>query len=123
MAVEAVSRIEVGEQHTGILLATTAMGALETLQGSEYGLVTRTLCCEAMLKTRSLQAQEMFSRAARYAAGVRDTIRDPELRALFARRRAVDFVLRNAGPPIGPSGETGAGAEASEGGAGPSPSG
>ena len=41
MAVEAAARVDIGEHHTGILLATTALGAIETIQGSEYGLATR----------------------------------------------------------------------------------
>jgi tetratricopeptide (TPR) repeat protein len=96
MAIESAARVEVGEQHTGILLATTAMGAIETLQGSEYGLLTRVLCCEALLKTGSLQAEEMLRRGARYVSYVRERIRDPELLALFARRRPVEFIAGRA---------------------------
>src|SRR6185436_16854983 len=57
MAIEAAARVDIGEQHTGIMLATTAMGAIETLQGSEYGLPTRLLCSEALAKATSPQAE------------------------------------------------------------------
>ena len=33
MAIEARARVDMGEEHTGILLATTALGAIDTLQG------------------------------------------------------------------------------------------
>jgi predicted ATPase len=89
MAIEAAARVDIGEQHTGILLATTAMGAIETLQGSEYGLHTRVLCCDALAKAGSPQAEEMRRRAAAYVRRLFNTIRDPELRALFVRRRLV----------------------------------
>ena len=89
MAIEAAARVDIGEQHTGILLATTAMGAIETLQGSEYGLHTRVLCCDALAKAGSPQAEEMRRRAAAYVRSLLNTIRDPELRVLFVQRRLV----------------------------------
>jgi eukaryotic-like serine/threonine-protein kinase len=91
MAVEAAARVDIGEHHTGILLATTAMGAIETIQGSEYGLATRGLCVEAMEKSGSPQAAEMRERAVAYARKLREGVRDPDLRELFARR---PFVAR-----------------------------
>jgi hypothetical protein len=54
------------------------------------------LCCEALLKTGSLQAEEMLRRGARYVSYVRERIRDPELLALFARRRPVEFIAGRA---------------------------
>ncbi len=93
MAVEAVARVEVGEVHTGILLATTAMGAIETLQGSEYGLQTRALCCEALRRAGSPQAEEMRERAAKYAGALLEGIRDRQFRAMFVNRVPVAEVL------------------------------
>lgn len=98
MAVEAVARVEVGEVHTGILLATTAMGAIETLQGSEYGLHTRALCCEALRRAGSPQADEMRARAARYASVLLDNIRDRQFRAMFINRIPVAEVLSEQRP-------------------------
>ena len=89
MAIEAAARVEIGEDHTGILLATTAMGAIETIQGSEYGLETRALCCEALESAASPQAPEMRARAKQYAQGLLDTIRDRVLRQSFLSRPMV----------------------------------
>jgi tetratricopeptide (TPR) repeat protein/ABC-type molybdenum transport system ATPase subunit/photorepair protein PhrA len=99
MAVEARARVDIGEHHTGILLATTALGAIETIQGSEYGLETRALCCEALESARSPQAPEMRERAAKHARKLRDSIRGTEFRTSFARRRIVEALLGEAGGP------------------------
>jgi serine/threonine protein kinase/tetratricopeptide (TPR) repeat protein len=93
MAIEARARVETGENHTGILLATTAMGAIETLQGSEYGLPTRALCCEALVKAGSPQAHEIRERARSYVSRLVEHIRDPIFRELFLKRRVVQEIL------------------------------
>src|SRR5258706_11328950 len=99
MAIEARARVEMGENHTGILLATTAMGAIETLQGSEYGLATRALCCEALTRAGSPQAGEIRSRARTYVNRVIAYIRDPIFRELFLKRRVVAQILENEPAP------------------------
>jgi len=86
MAIEAASRVDKGEPHMGILLATTAMGAIETLQGSEYGLETRVLCCHALTVAASPQAGEFQRRASNYAMTLHGLIRTPDLRRSFASR-------------------------------------
>jgi serine/threonine protein kinase/tetratricopeptide (TPR) repeat protein len=93
MALEAVARVDLGEQHTGILLATTALGALQTLQGSEYGLETRALCCDALQRAGSPQAAELWDKAQGYAVQLLEQIRDPELREKFCRRSEVALLL------------------------------
>ncbi|HEX4337185.1 MAG TPA: protein kinase [Polyangiaceae bacterium] len=93
MAIEARARVDIGEHHTGILLATTASGAIETIQGSEYGLETRALCCEALETARSPQAPQMRERAEGHARTVRDSIRAGEFRRAFERRRIVVALL------------------------------
>ncbi len=95
MAIEAAARVDIGEQHTGILLATTAMGALETIQGSEYGLETRGLCCAALASAGSPQAADLQRRAGSYARELRDLIRDLPLRHSFAARPVVASLLAN----------------------------
>jgi eukaryotic-like serine/threonine-protein kinase len=100
MAIEARARLDMGEEHTGILLATTALGAIDTLQGSEYGLATRALGCETLRVARSPQAEEMRERAARYARSLLEHIRDPLFRRSFVERRVVQAVLT---PPEAPS--------------------
>lgn len=97
MAIEAAARVDIGEQHTAILLATTTMGAIETLQGSEYGLETRALCVETLSRTRSPQAPEMRNRAAAYVRRLHDAIRNPELKRAFLARPIVEQLL--AGMP------------------------
>jgi hypothetical protein len=93
MGVEAAARVDIGESHTGILLATTAMGAIETIQGSEYGLETRALCCEALENAGSPQSTEMRRRTLSYVKQLADTIRDPDLRAMFTKRPLVARLL------------------------------
>jgi serine/threonine protein kinase/tetratricopeptide (TPR) repeat protein len=96
MALEAAARVDLGETHTGILLATTALGALQALQGSEYGLETRALCCDALRRAGSPQASELWSKAHSYAAELREQVRDPELREKFSRRADVALLLGNS---------------------------
>ncbi len=93
MAIEACSRVEMGEEHTGILLATTAMGAIETLQGSEYGLHTRALCWHALRRAESPQSAEAQRRAADYVGRLLFNIRDPAFRESFRRRRMVAEIM------------------------------
>ncbi|NRA33946.1 MAG: protein kinase [Polyangiaceae bacterium] len=103
MAIESVARVEVGEQHTGVLLATTAMGAIETVQGSEYGLETRALCCDALRLAGSPQLDILLERAQRFTEAIRDSIREPSLREGFVGRALVDRLIRGsvseAAPP------------------------
>ncbi|MEO8177584.1 MAG: protein kinase [Deltaproteobacteria bacterium] len=86
MAIEAAARVDKGEPHMGILLATTAMGAIETLQGSEYGLETRLLCCHALTAAASPQSGEFQRRASNYAQTLHGLIRTPDLQQSFSRR-------------------------------------
>jgi tetratricopeptide (TPR) repeat protein len=100
MAIEGKARVDVGEEHTGILLATTALGALETLQGSEYSLETRALSVAALEKARSPQAAAMRRRSAKVAQERADGIRDPNLwRAFLDRRPVVQLLGRRGDPP------------------------
>ncbi len=100
MALEAATRVDIGEQHTAILLATTTMGAIETLQGSEYGLETRALCLETLARTRSPQTASARTRAALYAKRLLETIRSPELKLSFASRPVVAELLRATSDPL-----------------------
>src|SRR6185436_2902385 len=95
MAVEAAARVDIGEQHTGILLATTAMGASDAIQGSAYGLETRALACEALERAGSPQGSAMRARAAAYAKETFAHIRDPHFRRLFLTRPIVAPLLRD----------------------------
>lgn len=99
MAIEAAGRVEIGELHTGILLATTALGAVEALQGSEYSLEVRALCCEALDKAGSPQAGEMRRRAARHAQATADGLREPHLWQTFMNRPPVRLLLGDRPEP------------------------
>lgn len=86
LALEAAARADAGELHTATLLATTALGAVETLQGCEYGLEIRVLCAHALLRANSPQAQQVRKRAVDFAHALMNTVRDKRLRRSFADR-------------------------------------
>jgi hypothetical protein len=75
------------------------MGAIETLQGSEYGLPTRALCCEALARAGSPQAFEIRERARAYVSRLVEHIRDPIFRELFLKRRVVLDILQSSPAP------------------------
>ena len=97
MAIESASRVDIGEQHTGILLATTTLGAMETIQGSEYALTSRVLCCEALRSAGSPQAEPMMARAAAWFSKLCDSVKSPDLRRTLRERRPARKLLSWAG--------------------------
>ncbi|MCA9587571.1 MAG: protein kinase [Myxococcales bacterium] len=99
MAVEAAARVDAGEVHSATLLATTALGAVEALQGCEYGLEIRVLCADALKRAASPQAPAARQRAVDYAFVLMNTIRDSRLRALFAKRPLVAALFDNTPVP------------------------
>lgn len=99
MSIEAIARVEAREHHTGILLATTALGAIEAIQGSEYALQTRALAVQALERAGSPQAVTMRRRSAKYAQDCADRIRDPSLWRAFLDRPPVVSLLGARGEP------------------------
>jgi len=93
LALEAAARVDQGEMHAATLLATTALGAVETLQGCEYGLEIRVLCADALKRSGSPQAPQARQRAVDYGVALMNTIRDLRLRALFPHRPAIAALL------------------------------
>ena len=89
LAIEAAARVDAGEIHAATLLATTALGAVEALQGCEYGLETRVLAADALKRAGSPQAPLARQRAVDYATALMSTIRDPRMRRLFVQRPLV----------------------------------
>jgi tetratricopeptide (TPR) repeat protein len=89
LALEAAARIDLGEVHAATLSATTALGAVEALQGCEHGLEIRVLCADALKRAGSPQAPLAAQRAIDYASSLLSTIRDPRLRRSFAERPLV----------------------------------
>jgi predicted dienelactone hydrolase len=69
-----------------MFLATTALGAVENLQGCEYGLEVRVLCADALTRAGSPQAQSAAQRAIDFAHALMATVRDARLRTLFSHR-------------------------------------
>jgi hypothetical protein len=94
LAIEASARASAGELHAAVLHATTALGAVETLQGCEYGLEVRLLAADTLKRAHSPQAPLARQRAIDYAATLMSTIRDPRLRAMFAQRPLLARLLQ-----------------------------
>jgi tetratricopeptide (TPR) repeat protein len=86
MAIEAAARVDRGEMHAATLVATTALGAVENLQGCEYGLEIRSMCADALKRAGSPQAASAHQRAEDYARALLNSVRDPRLRKLFTQR-------------------------------------
>ena len=105
-AVEAAARVDNGDTQSGVLLATTALGAVEAMEGSEYGLEVRSLCCQAVIKalhqeklTGSTPAMtaDVCRRALDEVDRIAGFIRDDEMRELFFDRMPVREIVQNAG--------------------------
>ncbi len=94
-AVEAAARVDVGEVHSGVLLARTALGVVETAS-SEYGLEIRALAVEALRKGAPSSARDAATRAVAHARAVLGHVRDARLGALFARRPVVSRIVYEA---------------------------
>jgi tetratricopeptide (TPR) repeat protein len=109
LAIEATARVDMGEMHSATLLATTALGAVETLQGCEYGLEIRVLGADALKRAGSPQAPQARQRAVDYAVALMNTIRDARLKSLFPQRPFVAALFE--GTPV-PSSQRGPGAPA-----------
>jgi hypothetical protein len=104
-AVEAAARVDAGEVHAATLLATTALGAVEALQGCEYGLEIRVLCADALKRAASPQAPAARQRAVDYAAALMGTIRDTRLKRRFAERPLVTTLFDSTPMPHAVEGE------------------
>jgi serine/threonine protein kinase/tetratricopeptide (TPR) repeat protein len=116
-AIEAAARVDAGEVHSATLLATTALGAVENLQGCEYGLEIRVLCADALKRAASPQAPAARQRAVDYAVALMNTVREPRLKKKFLERPLVTALFDNTpAPGLGTTGENEAAARASQGG-------
>lgn len=91
-AVEAAARHHNGETYPAVLLAGTAMAAIEAANVSEYGIEVRALCCEAMLGSGSA-GRDACARAVAHVHRVAERIRDPELRRMFFARPVVKRIF------------------------------
>ena len=110
MALEAAARTDAGEVHAATLLATTAMGAVDALQGCEFGLEVRVLAADVLKRAGSPQARVARQRAVDFAQSLRDLVREPRLARSFAERLLACRALRRPRPPrwasVAPDGGT-----------------
>jgi serine/threonine protein kinase/tetratricopeptide (TPR) repeat protein len=113
MAIEAAARVDLGEMHTATLVATTALGAVEHLQGCEYGLEIRALCADALKRAGSPQAPNAHQRAVDYARALMNNVRDPRTRKLFTKRPMNAALFETTPVPSSPSRDPAAPAESS----------
>jgi serine/threonine protein kinase/tetratricopeptide (TPR) repeat protein len=103
-AIEGAARVDAGDTQTGVLLATNALGAVEAMEGSEYGIEVRSLCCEAAIaaqaQVRTVASPSLTADVCRRALDQVDRIagyiRDPRLRDLFFQRPAVKGIVEHA---------------------------
>jgi len=113
MAIEAGARVDLGEVHAATLVATTALGAVENLQGCEYGLEIRVMCADALERAGSPQAAAARQTAMDYAVALAGLVRDPRLRKLFTER-TISKPFFEAGRASVPTGHVAPGESARE---------
>lgn len=94
-AIEAAARVDAQEHHTGVLLARTALGAIESTS-SEYGIEVRALCTDALRRASPLGLRDALFRASAHVRAVAAHVRDVRLRDLFLRRSIVARILSEA---------------------------
>jgi len=104
--------------HTATLVANTALGAVENLQGCEYGLEIRSLCADALKRAGSPQAPSAHQRAVDYARALMNNVRDSRMRKLFTRRPMNAALFETTPVPSAPSKDAAQPATASPGGHG-----
>ncbi len=107
MAIEAAARVDRGEMHSATLVATTALGAVENLQGCEYGLEIRALCADALKRAGSPQAPSAHQRSVDFAQALLHNVRDRRMRTLFTQRpmNAALFETTPLPPSTGQAGQ------------------
>jgi len=110
MAIEAAARVDLGEMHTATLVANTALGAVENLQGCEYGLEIRSLCADALKRAGSPQAPSAHQRAVDYAQALLNNVRDARMRKLFTQRPVKAALFETTPLPASPAGTESQGA-------------
>lgn len=95
-AIEAAARVDSGDSFTGVLLARTALGAIEATQGCEYGVEVRVLSSEALQRGAPASARDAVMRAAAHAREVGNSVQSERLRTLFFEQPMVLRILRAA---------------------------
>lgn len=111
-AIEAAARVASGDVQAGVMLATTALGAVEAMEGSEYGIHVRALATRAVTGAQSsdrigsspAMSADVCRRALAHVDKVAGYIRDPRLKELFFKRPSVRYIVDTA-QKLAPSGE------------------
>jgi tetratricopeptide (TPR) repeat protein len=103
MAIEAAARIDLGEMHAATLVATTALGAVENLQGCEYGLEIRSTCADVLKRAGSPQAPGAHQRAVDHAHALLNSVRDARLKRLFTQRPLNSALFETTPVPLVPA--------------------
>lgn len=114
MAVQAAITVELGERHKGTLLATTALGAVQNLQGCEYGLEIRAVVAEALARAESPQADHARNDARDHAIAIWRSIRSRRFKASFAQRAMVASLIEDQAASLARSGAGGAASTSGE---------
>ena len=96
-AIEAAARADANELHSAVLLARTALGAVEA-GSSEYGIEIRDLACGVLAQGAPGSAPDAYHRAALHVRKVASYIRDPRHRELFVVRPVVRRILDGEPP-------------------------
>jgi len=102
-AIEAAARVDLGDAQAGVLLATNALGAVEAMEGSEYGIEVRSLCCDAVIKALGKDAAsgttlttDVCRRALDQVDKLAGYVRDARLREQFHERAPVRSIVEHA---------------------------
>ena len=111
MAIEAVGRIDIGDNQVGVLLATNALGAVEAMEGSEYGVEVRAACVDALLRAHAnsetastripATTEDVCRRAVAHVDKLTGYISTPELQESFRQRPPVKSILDHAAQVAG----------------------
>ncbi len=123
-AIEAAARVDSGDTQAGVLLATTALGAVEGMEGSEYGIEVRSLCTDAVISSLAdhrlatsspTMTADVCRRALDHVDLIAGYVRDPLRREQFFKRppvaRIVGHAMRFSGAGGGLAGQPDASAE------------
>ncbi|WP_050433317.1 serine/threonine-protein kinase PknK [Chondromyces crocatus] len=91
-AIEAATRADTNDLHAAVLLARTALGAVEA-GSSEYGIEIRDLACSVLARGAPASAPDAYHRAALHIRKVASYVRDQRHRELFTARPVVRRIL------------------------------
>ncbi|MFP6685202.1 MAG: protein kinase [Polyangiaceae bacterium] len=99
-AIEASGRAQLGDHVAARTLASSALTTVEELEGSEYGIEVRAMCCSTLSRVTATDSDapgtvsdEAYERARVYVESLAQHIRKPELLKSFHERPPVRQIL------------------------------